>query len=65
LATMIAFALVPAASTSIFAAITPNVVETCSGVNPSLCLLCQYLGLASRARSSRVYPAIRLVHLAT
>jgi hypothetical protein len=31
---MIAFALVPAASTSIFPAITPNVVATCSGVNP-------------------------------
>jgi hypothetical protein len=32
---MIAFALVPAASTSIFPAITPKVVATCSGVNPS------------------------------
>ena len=34
-ATMIAFALVPAASTSIFPAITPKVVAACSGVNPS------------------------------
>ena len=35
-ATMIAFARVPAASTSIFPAITPKVVATCSGVNPSV-----------------------------
>jgi hypothetical protein len=35
-AAMIAFALVPAASTSIFPAITSNVVATCSGVNPGL-----------------------------
>jgi hypothetical protein len=34
-ATMIAFALVPAASTSIFPAITPEVVATCSSVNPA------------------------------